>query len=90
MQKDTKQCYAIKFFLEIQRIYHRQDYFFNQSYGDATLSRTAVFKWQKAFKEDRETVKDDSSSGKRGNDVSHDGERLTIKHQNDCKRNGLE
>ena len=27
-----------------------------ESYGDATLSRTVVFKWHKAFKEGRENV----------------------------------
>ena len=34
-----------------------------EAYGDATLSRTMVFKWHKAFKEGRENVEDDPHSG---------------------------
>ena len=36
-----------------------------EAYGDATLSRTMVFKWHKAFKEGRENVEDDPRSGRR-------------------------
>jgi len=36
----------------------------SETYGDATLSRTVVCKWHKAFKEDRENVEDDSRSGR--------------------------
>jgi len=32
--------------------------------GDATLSRTMVFKWHKAFNEGRENVEDDPRSGR--------------------------
>ena len=35
-----------------------------EAYGDATLSRTTVFKWHKAFKEGREIVEDDPRSGR--------------------------
>jgi len=35
-----------------------------EAYGDATLWRTVVFKWHKAFKEGRENVKDDPRSGR--------------------------
>jgi len=35
-----------------------------EAYGDATLSRTMVFKWHKAFKEGRENVEDDPRSGR--------------------------
>ena len=35
-----------------------------ESYGNATLSRTMVFKWHKAFKEGREDVEDDPRSGR--------------------------
>ena len=35
-----------------------------KAYGDATLSRTMVFKWHKAFKEGREHVEDDPRSGR--------------------------
>ena len=35
-----------------------------EAYVDATLSRTMVFKWHKAFKEGRENVEDDPRSGR--------------------------
>ena len=35
-----------------------------EAYGDATLSRTMVFKWHRAFKEGRENVEDDPRSGR--------------------------
>jgi len=35
-----------------------------EAYEDATLSRTMVFKWHKAFKEGREHVEDDPRSGR--------------------------
>ena len=35
-----------------------------EDYGDATLSRTVVFKWHKAFKEGRENVEDVPRSGR--------------------------
>ena len=33
-----------------------------KAYGDATLARTTVFKWHKAFKEGRENVEGDPHS----------------------------
>ena len=35
-----------------------------KAYGDATLARTTVFKWHKAFKEGRENVEDGPCSGR--------------------------
>ena len=35
-----------------------------KAYGDATLSRTVVFKWHRAFEEGRENVEDDPPSGR--------------------------
>ena len=35
-----------------------------EAYGDATLSRTMIFKWHKAFKEFRENLEDDPRSGR--------------------------
>jgi len=35
-----------------------------ETYGDAALSRTVVFKWHKAFKEGRENVEADPRSGR--------------------------
>ena len=34
-----------------------------KAYGDAALSRTTIFEWHKRFREGRESVKDDESSG---------------------------
>jgi hypothetical protein len=42
------------------------------AYGDATLSRTMVFKLHKAFKEVRENVEDDPCSGRPINLVNND------------------
>ena len=47
---------------ETQQICHRDICSFNrltEAYGDATQSRTMVFKRHKAFKEGRENVEDD-------------------------------
>ena len=35
-----------------------------EAYGDATLSRTMVFKWHKAFKKGRENFEDNPRSGR--------------------------
>jgi len=34
-----------------------------KAYGDAALSRTTIFEWHKRFREGRDSVKDDESSG---------------------------
>ena len=47
---------------ETQQICHRD--ICTEAYGDATLSRTMVFKWHRAFKEGRENVEDDTRSGR--------------------------
>jgi transposase len=43
---------------------YRELRFLRGTYGDATLSRTTVFKWHKAFKEGQENVEDDPRSGR--------------------------
>jgi len=49
---------------ETQQICHRDIASLTEAYGDATLLRTMVFKWHKAFKEGRENVEDDPRSGR--------------------------
>ena len=41
---------------ETQQICDREFALLTEAYGDATLPRTMVFKWHKAFKEGRENV----------------------------------
>ena len=48
MQENNEQRYAIKFCVKL----NKSEIFasLSEAYGDATLSRTMVFKWHKAFK----------------------------------------
>ena len=64
MQENIGQCYAIKFCLKLNKSATETFASLTQAYGDATLSRTMVFKWRKAFKEGRENVEDDPRSGR--------------------------
>jgi hypothetical protein len=59
MQENIKQQYAIKFCLKLNKSAS-----LTKAYGDATLLRTVVFKWCKAFKEGQENVEDDPHSGR--------------------------
>ena len=64
MQENIEQCYTIKFCVKLNK--SSTDTFASliEAYGEATLSRTMVFKWQKAFKEGWENVEDDPRSGR--------------------------
>ena len=64
MQKNTEQRYAIKFFVKLNKSATETFDSLTEAYGDATLSRTMVFKWHKAFREGRENVEDDPRSGR--------------------------
>jgi len=64
MQENTEERYAIKFCVKIYKSATETFASLTEVYGDATLSRTVVFKWHKAFKEGRENVEDDPSSGR--------------------------
>ena len=57
MQENTEQRYAIKFCVKLNKSAS-----LTEAYGDATLSRTMVFKWHKVFKEGRENVENDPRS----------------------------
>jgi len=64
MQENIKQWYAIKFCVELNKSATETFVSLTETYGDAILSRTMVFKWHKAFKEGREDVEDDPRSGR--------------------------
>jgi len=51
MQENIEQRYAIKFCVKLNKFTTETLASLNEAYGDATLSRTMVFKWHKAFKE---------------------------------------
>ena len=64
MQENIKQRYAIKFCVKLNKSATETFASLTEAYGDATISRTMVFKWHKAFKEGRETVEDEPHSGR--------------------------
>jgi len=55
---------AIKFCVKLNKSATETFASLTEAYRDATLSRTMVFKWQKAFKEGRENVEDDPCFGR--------------------------
>jgi len=64
MQENIEQRYNIKFCVKLNKSTTETFASITETYGDATLSRTVIFKWHKAFKEGRENVEDDSRSGR--------------------------
>ena len=64
MQENIEQRYAIKFFVKLNKSATETFASLTEAYGDATLSRTMVFKWHKAFKEGRENVVNYPRSGR--------------------------
>ena len=64
MQENIEQWYAIKFCVKLNKSATETFASLTEAYGDATLSRSVVFKWHKAFKEGRENVEDDPHSGR--------------------------
>jgi hypothetical protein len=54
MQENIEQRYGIKFCVKLDKSVTETFSSLTEAYGDATLSRTMVFKWPKAFKEGRE------------------------------------
>jgi len=64
MQENIEQWYAIKFFVKLNKCATETFASLTEAYGGATLSRTMVFKWHKAFKVGRENVEDDPRSGR--------------------------
>jgi len=64
MQENIKQRYCIKFCVKLNKSATETFASLTEAYGDATLSRTMVFKWHKAFKESQENVEDHPHSGR--------------------------
>ena len=64
MQENFEQRYAIKFCVKLNKSLTETFASLTEDYGDATLSRTMVFKWHKAFKEGQENVEDGHRSGR--------------------------
>ena len=64
IQENIEQRYAIKFCVKLNKSATDTFASLTEAYGDATLSRTMVFKWHKAFKDGRGNVEDDPRSGR--------------------------
>ena len=64
MQENIEQWYAINFCGKLNESATETSASLTEAYGNATLSRTTVFKWRRAFKEGRENVEDDPCSGR--------------------------
>ena len=64
MQENIEQRFAIKFCVKLNKSATETLASLTEAYGDATLSRTMVFKWHKTLKEGRENVEDESRSGR--------------------------
>ena len=64
MQKNIEQRCAIKFCVKLKKSATETFASLPEAYGNATLSRTMVFKCHKAFKGGQENVKDDPRSGR--------------------------
>ena len=64
MPENIEQQHAIEFCVKLNKSATETFASLTEAYGDATLSRTMVFKWLKAFKEGRENVEDDPRSGR--------------------------
>jgi transposase len=64
MQANIEQRHAKRFCLKLNKSATETFASLTEAYGDATLSRTIVFKWHKAFKEGRESVEDDPRCGR--------------------------
>ena len=64
MQENIEQRYTIKFCVKLNKSATEIFASLTEAYRDATVSRTVVFKWHKAFKEGRESVEEDPCSGR--------------------------
>jgi len=62
--QENIEWYAIKFCVKLNKSATETFASLTEAYGDATLLRTMVFRWHKAFKEGGENVEDDPRSGR--------------------------
>ena len=98
MQENIAQRYAIKFCVKLNKSATETFVSLTKTYGDATLSRTMVFKWYKAFKEGREKVEEDPRSGRTISSTNDQNAELVravmakdrrLSVSMICRRNGL-
>jgi len=64
MQENIEQRYAIKICVKLNKSATETFASLTEAYGDATLWRSMVFKWHKAFKEGQENFEYDPRSGR--------------------------
>jgi hypothetical protein len=64
MDVKEKQRVAITFCCKVDISASKTVELIRKAYGDAAVSRTAIFEWHKRFREGRESVKDDEHSGR--------------------------
>ena len=64
MQENIEQWYAIKFCVKLDKSATETFASLTEAHGDATLSRTMVFKWHKAFKVGLKNGEVDPHSGR--------------------------
>jgi len=63
MQRSLEQRYAIKFCAKLGKCGSETLQLLRTAYGDPVLSSSQVFRWQKAFKDGRESVEDEQRAG---------------------------
>ena len=64
MDVKEQQIVAFKLYCKINFSATKTVELIQKAYGDAALSRITIFEWPKRFREGRESVKDDESSGR--------------------------
>jgi hypothetical protein len=74
MDVKEEQHVAIKFCCKVDFSAKKSVELIQKAYGDAALSRTAMFEWHKRFREGRDSVTDDERSG-RPTTSRHNGQR---------------
>jgi len=63
MQRSLEQRYAIKFCVKLGKSGSKMLQLLRTAYGDAVLSSAQVFRWHKAFKDGRESMRTNSAQG---------------------------
>jgi len=63
MQRSLEQHFAIKFCAKLGESGSKTLQLLRTAYGDAVLSSAQVFRWHKAFKNGRESIKDKQCAG---------------------------
>ena len=64
MRRSPEQRYAIKFCAKLGKSGSETSQLLRTAYGDAVLSSAPVFRWHKAFKDERESVEGEQRAGR--------------------------